>query len=65
MTKQDLTFYRDQELSDQFMNDENLYHIITNGNWNVIEETAKDCFVFSANQLSELHETFLEQENVN
>lgn len=60
MRTQDLTHYRNQELSDQFMNDEYLYDIITSGDWNIVKEMAEDCFTFTSAQLNELQETFNE-----
>jgi hypothetical protein len=60
-----ITHYADQELSLMFLNDEFLYmHFIKaviRVDFAMLEEVARECFVFNDEQLEDLKETFKEE----
>ncbi len=59
---QDISMYGDSELSDMFDNDESLYEqAMIATRFNELEETARECFIFNADQLAEFKQDF-EQE---
>ena len=70
MEKQDLTSYSDQELSLQFENTEGLYQDLMywtkRNEFQPLKEIAELYFIFTAEQLADLFDTFnLEVEELN
>jgi len=61
----DITHYSDQELSLMFLNDEFLYGELTRAvireDFGMLEEVAREFFVFTEDQLKELAETFKQE----
>lgn len=62
--KTDITEHADGELSLIFMNDEGLYLSLGFSTWDQIKEFANDYFIFTDDQLTDLNETY-EEENEN
>jgi hypothetical protein len=62
---EDITNYADQELSLMFLNDEFLYkqlmRAVIREDFAMLEEVAREFFVFNDEQLEELKETFKEE----
>lgn len=62
---QDITHYADQELSLMFLNDEFLYkelnRAVIRENFTMLEDIAREYFVFNDEQLEDLRETFNEE----
>lgn len=61
----DITHYSDQELSLLFLNDEFLYkqlnRAVIREDFTMLEDTAREFFVFNNDQLEDLKETFKEE----
>jgi hypothetical protein len=61
----DITHYSDQELSLMFLNDEFLYgelsRAVIREDFGMLEEVARELFVFTEDQLRELAETFKQE----
>ena len=61
----DITHYADQELSLMFLNDEFLYkelmRAVIRVDFAMLEEVAREFFVFNDEQLEDLKETFKEE----
>jgi hypothetical protein len=61
----DITNYSDQELSLMFLNDEFLYRELNRAvireDFGMLEEVAREFFVFTEDQLEELAETFKQE----
>ena len=61
----DITHYTDQELSLMFLNDEFLYkelmRAVIRVDFAMLEEVAREFFVFNDEQLEDLKETFKEE----
>jgi hypothetical protein len=61
----DITHYADQELSLMFLNDEFLYkefmRAVIREDFAMLEEVAREFFVFNDEQLEELKETFKQE----
>ena len=61
----DITHYSDQELSLMFLNDEFLYkefmRAVIREDFAMLEEVAREFFVFTEDQLEELAETFKQE----
>ena len=61
----DITHYGDQELSLMFLNDESLYNdfmrAVRRDNFGILEDTAREFFVFNDDQLADLYESFEEE----
>jgi hypothetical protein len=61
----DITHYSDQELSLMFLNDEFLYkefmRAVIREDFAMLEEVARQFFVFTEDQLEELAETFKQE----
>ena len=61
----DITHYSDEELSLMFLNDEFLYkqlnRAVIREDFTMLEDTAREFFVFNNDQLEDLKETFKEE----
>lgn len=61
----DITHYSDQELSLMFLNDEFLYkqlnRAVIREDFAMLEESAREFFIFNYEQLEDLKETFKEE----
>ena len=61
----DITHYSDQELSLMFLNDEFLYRelmrAVIREDFTMLEEVAREFFIFNEDQLEDLKETFKEE----
>lgn len=61
----DITNYSDQELSLMFLNDEVLYkelmRAVIREDFTMLEEVAREFFIFNEDQLEDLKETFKEE----
>lgn len=61
----DITHYSDEELSLMFLNDEFLYkqlnRAVIREDFTMLEDTAREFFVFNYEQLENLKETFKEE----
>ena len=61
----DITHYSDQELSLMFLNDEFLYRelmrAVIREDFTILEEVAREFFIFNEDQLEDLKETFKEE----